>query len=70
MAISNFRFFPNAILVHFLMFMRKIADMVYITQNWKTKTVSESVWQVDQESNLDKCKTWSWNKVSHANPQG
>ena len=30
--------------------------MVYIPLNWKTKTVSESVWQMDQESNLAKWK--------------
>ena len=69
MAISNFGFFPNAILVQFLMFIKKIADMVYIPPNWKTKTFSESVWQLDQESNLDKCKTWSWAKVYHASAQ-
>ena len=45
-------------------FIQKIADMVYIPPNWKT--VSESVWQMDPESNLDKCKTWSGAKVSHA----
>ena len=41
--------------------------MVVIPPNWKTKTVPESVWQMDQESNLAKCKTWSWAKVSYAN---
>ena len=40
---------------------------LYTSKMKKTKTVSESVWQIDQESNLAKWKTWSWNKVSHAN---
>ena len=57
----------NAILVHFLPFIKKIANMVYIPPNWQTKNVSESVWQMDQESNLGKCKTWIWAKVSHTN---
>ena len=26
---------------------QNITDMVYIPPNWKTKTVSESVWQMD-----------------------
>ena len=55
--------------MHFLTFIKKLADRVYISPNWKTKNVSESVWQMDQESNLAKSKTWSWAQVSHATVQ-
>ena len=58
MAILYFGFFPNAILVRFLTFIQKIADMVYIPRNWKTKTVSES-----------RCDKWiknpTWRSANH-----